>query len=318
MLVEVLIKEHFKVYVDKEKGYIKGKCKYCQKEYAADTKKNGTSVLNYHVKLCRKIPGNEDKTQSRLSLQPLGDGESMGMLSTWKFDQAAIRKSLERMIIVDELPFKFVESEGFIEFMHDACPRFKFPSRWTVSRDCFQLYMDERLKLKHYLKKNDQRISITTDTWTSIQQINYMCITTHFIDRDWKLHNYVKKICPISSHKGTAIANGKYLHTRCIAHIINLIVQDGLKDLDPAIRWVREAVKYIRSSPARLKKFKECADSVKVECKSTLCLDVCTRWNFTYLMLSVAGKYENTFEIFELEYLYFEVEVDANSKDSVD
>ncbi|WOK93307.1 zinc finger BED domain-containing protein RICESLEEPER 2-like [Canna indica] len=105
---------------------------------------------------------------------------------------------------------------------------------------------------------------------------------------------------------------------RCIAHIINLIVQDGLKDLDPAIRWVREAVKYIRSSPARLKKFKECADSVQVECMSTLCLDVCTRWNSTYLMLSVAEKYEKAFERFKLEDLYFGVEVDANSKGFVD
>ncbi|WOL13416.1 zinc finger BED domain-containing protein RICESLEEPER 2-like [Canna indica] len=355
--------EYFEVYVDKEKGEIKGKCKYCQKEYAVDTKKNGTSALNYHAKTCKKISGNEDKTQSQLSLQPSGDDESTGMLSTWKFDQAAIRKSLARMKIVDELPFKFVECEGFKEFMHNACPRFKFPSRWTVSRDCFQLYMDERLKLKHYLKNNDQRISITTDTWTSIQQINYICITAHFIDRDWKLHKKILNFCPISSHKGesigraietcllewgidkvftitvdnassndvavehlkrkfinwgTTIANGKYLHMRCIAHIINLIVQDGLKDLDPAIRWVRETVKYIRSSPARLKKFKECADSVQVECKSTLCLDVCTRWNSTYLMLSVAEKYEKAFERFELEDLYFGVEVDANSKGFVD
>ncbi|WOL01603.1 zinc finger BED domain-containing protein RICESLEEPER 2-like [Canna indica] len=140
--------EYFEVYVDKEKGDIKSRCKYCQKEYAADTKKNGTSALNYHVKTYKKIPGNEDKTQSQLSLQPSGDDEST----------------------------------------------------------------------------------------------------------------------------------------------------DGLKDLDPAIRWVREAVKYIRSSPARLKKFKECADSVQVE----------------------SEKYEKAFERFELEDLYFEVEVDANSKGFVD
>ncbi|WOL07474.1 zinc finger BED domain-containing protein RICESLEEPER 4-like [Canna indica] len=70
--------EHFEVYIDKEKGYIKGKCKYFQKEYHADTKKNGTRVLHYHVKTCKMIPRNEDKTQSQLSLQPFGDGESTG------------------------------------------------------------------------------------------------------------------------------------------------------------------------------------------------------------------------------------------------
>ncbi|WOL10493.1 zinc finger BED domain-containing protein RICESLEEPER 2-like [Canna indica] len=73
----------------------------------------------------------------------------------------------------------------------------------------------------------------------------------------------------------------------------------GLKDLDHAIRWIREAVKYIRSSPARLMKFKECVDSVQVESKSTLCLDLCTKWNSTYLMLSIVEKYEKAFERFE-------------------
>ncbi|WOK93376.1 zinc finger BED domain-containing protein RICESLEEPER 2-like [Canna indica] len=82
--------------------------------------------------------------------------------------------------------------------------------------------------------------------------------------------------------------------------------------------WVREAVKYIRCSPARLKKFKECADSVQVESNSTLCLDVSARWNSTYLMLSVPEKYENAFERFVLEDLFFGVEVATNSKGSVD
>lgn len=30
-------------------------------------------------------------------------------------------------------------------------------------------------------------VCLTTDTWTSIQRINYMCITAHFIDGSWTL-----------------------------------------------------------------------------------------------------------------------------------
>ena len=91
------------------------------------------------------------------------------------------------MLIVDELPFKFVEGDGFKNFMVSCCPMFKIPSRWIFSRDCYSIYLDERVKLKSLLQTQSHRISITTDSWTSIQRINYMCVTTHFIDTEWKL-----------------------------------------------------------------------------------------------------------------------------------
>ena len=37
----------------------------------------------------------------------------------------------------------------------------------------------------------------------------------------------------------TSIAEGRYLHIRCAAHILNLIVQDGLKVVDQSIKRVR-------------------------------------------------------------------------------
>lgn len=58
----------------------------------------------------------------------------MGTLSTWKFDQEAIRKSVARIVIMDELHFKIVEGKGFKQFMSTACPRFIVPSRFTVRR----------------------------------------------------------------------------------------------------------------------------------------------------------------------------------------
>ena len=110
------------------------------------------------------------------------------------------------MIATNELPIRFVEEEGFRKFMSVACPRFKFPSRWTCTKDIFNIFVEERHKLKFFFKSNCQRVFLTTDSWTSIQRINYMCITAHFIDNEWKLNKKILAFVPISSHRGEYIA----------------------------------------------------------------------------------------------------------------
>ena len=81
--------------------------------------------------------------------------------------------ALGRMIIVDELPFRFVEHSGFIDFMAEVEPRFEVLSQVTVTRDCLRLYIREKESLRNVLMAG-QRVCLTTDTWTSIQNLNYL------------------------------------------------------------------------------------------------------------------------------------------------
>ena len=116
------------------------------------------------------------------------------------------------MIIVDELPFRFVEREGFRELMRTVEPRFRIPSRTTVMRDCLQLYMMEKEKLKYMFVPSSQRVCLTTDTWTSIQNLTYwkwiaylLSLTAHFIDKYWKLHKRIINSLKVPNHKGVTI-----------------------------------------------------------------------------------------------------------------
>ena len=52
---------------------------------------------------------------------------------------------------------------------------------------------------------NSPMVSLTIDTWTFIQNINYMIVTTHFIDSEWKLHRRILNFCQIATHKGETI-----------------------------------------------------------------------------------------------------------------
>ena len=86
---------------------------------------------------------------------------------------------------------------------------------------------------------------------------------------------------------------------RCIAHVLNLVVTDDLKEASKSVKKIRESVRYIRNSPLRLRKFKEIYDFVGIESQCALSLDVPTRWNSTYLMLKTACLYERAFDKFE-------------------
>ena len=48
--------------------------------------------------------------------------------------------------------------------------------------------------------------------------------------------------------KRALLCESEFLHLHCCAHILNLIIQDGLKEIDDAIENVRDSVKYVRGS----------------------------------------------------------------------
>ena len=94
----------------------------------------------------------------------------------------------------------------------------------------------------------------------------------------------------------TTILDNEFLHMSCCAHIVNLIVCEGLKDQNESVVKIRNAVRYVRSSPSRLQTFKNCVEREKIPSKSLVCLDLSTRWNSTYMMLEVVVKFQNAFE----------------------
>ena len=84
-----------------------------------------------------------------------------------------------------------------------------------------------------------------------------------------------------------------FLHVRCGAHILNLIVQEGLKVIDDLVIKIRETMKYLKGSESRICRFDEYAKIVGMKRTKGLRLDVCTRWNATYDMIDSAMRYRS-------------------------
>ncbi|KAH0725157.1 hypothetical protein KY284_001022 [Solanum tuberosum] len=334
--------DHFAKFIAKG-GKRRAKCNYCVKHFAAETKTNGTSVLWSHLNdKCLKSPFRfVDKRQTTLKSVPIKiRGQENGTSSIEKvvYNVEDIRRAIAEFVIIDEQPFKVVEGEGFKKLMAKALPNFELPSRVTVARHCLKIYQEEKEKLKKFVK--NQHICITSDTWTSLQNLTYMVMTAHWIDDEWNLQKKILNFFQTPDHKGETIAKGieaclldweienlfivtldnasandaaikhlkariddwkgvilrnEFLHVRCNAHILNIIVKEGLDEQIEPISRIRNAVKYVKSSASRFASFKSNVEKTKLDTHGLLSLDVETRWNSTYTMLETAVNFEKAF-----------------------
>jgi len=96
------------------------------------------------------------------------NNEGEARLKSWMLNPHEARESIAKMIVIDELPLRFVENVGFRLMMSICCPTLNMPSRITIARDIYHLYVDERVKLKEYFVHACQRVCVMTYTWTSL------------------------------------------------------------------------------------------------------------------------------------------------------
>ena len=123
------------------------------------------------------------------------------------------------MIIIDEHAFSLVEGEGFRRLIEYLEPRFSVLGRQTVRNDCLLIHKSEKNKLK--LQFMGKRICFTTDCWTSIQNLSFMCLTAHYIDDDWNLNKKILNFKVVENHKESTIGE----------KIIECLLEWGIQDM---------------------------------------------------------------------------------------
>ncbi|XP_058223196.1 zinc finger BED domain-containing protein DAYSLEEPER-like [Rhododendron vialii] len=183
-------------------------CNWCGVDYACHSKLNGTKSLTHHLAYqCTKYPPSKKFAGSRqklLSFQKKEhNGETSANLLPVAFSVDACKRALARMITIDELPFSFVEGEGFKDFISVVQPMWNPPRRLVMAKKIMVMYEEEKKTLKHTLKH--QRVCLTTDTWTSVQNLNYLCLTGHFIDENWRYQKKILNFCVVPNHKGDTL-----------------------------------------------------------------------------------------------------------------
>ncbi|KAK9668237.1 hypothetical protein RND81_13G043600 [Saponaria officinalis] len=278
--------EAWKHYKRKRVGDdIKAECNYCQK-YLAGGPRAGTSHLKDHTKCC---PKRICKDLRQLDCLVHNMVEHYGFRKFYKTMQPGFKVPCRNTTRKDIMTRYGVEKGIMSSLLEKTKGKIALTTdMWTSS--------------------NQKKGLILGSTK------GYMAVTAHFIDNSWKFlyveAPHTKDVladalcksiydwnldCRISSvtldncttndalmailrvklPKDSLILRGRFLHMHCCAHILNLIVQDGLTVIGESIERVRKSVQHLKNP--------------LMKCK--------TRWNSTYEMLKVAIMYKNVFDI---------------------
>ncbi|KAL3116669.1 hypothetical protein niasHT_000747 [Heterodera trifolii] len=237
-------------------------------------------------------------------------------------NEALLEQKISEMIALDYQPFSVVEDEGFTRLLNFLAPGYKQKTRKHFSDSLIpSIYQKLFAKVKSNLTKSDH-FSFTIDGWTSRNEAqSLVSLTVHYIDELFEPKFYILEARPvhgrhtaenyveilndslelfgIEQHKihlfmrdaqSTMQATTRGLNVDsfdCLAHKIQLSVNDGLRTID-GFRTIRESAKKITR---KIRKSQICKDRLKELQKFNeipqrmLIKDVEVRWNSTYLML---------------------------------
>ncbi|XP_066341528.1 zinc finger BED domain-containing protein RICESLEEPER 2-like [Miscanthus floridulus] len=203
-----------------------------------------------------------------------------------------------KYIIHAEVPFLQFEDHYLQPWIDTMQPTFIVKGRHTIHSDCFKKFEDLKKELHTELQSLDSRVCLTSDIWTASQNLGYMAITAQYVDAEFKIKKKIISFKVLEyPHSGFAIEEETMRcltewGLRCSAHILNILVQDGMTVIHTAIKKIRELLKHIDSSVSRLPMFNSLAKGMGLASKSGIYLDIPTRWNSTFQMLREALKYK--------------------------
>ncbi|XP_057734699.1 zinc finger BED domain-containing protein RICESLEEPER 2-like [Arachis stenosperma] len=288
-------------------GLERAECKGCKKVFKAGGKRYGTSTIKRHLDSCTKIK-HEDIGQTIAELQLkmgslkidsgvardmfAGNTVKADIVKVHKREAAKLKKILvsipNRICLTSDL-WTSSTNEGFICLTaHFVDENWKLQSKilnfchmppphtgFELSSKIFTLLTEWKVDKKIF--------SITLDNASS----NDTCV------------EHLKSTLDVH---GSLLCGGEFFHVRCSAHILNLIVQYGMKICGDAVYKIRESIKFLRKSESRMVKFKECFEDIEgLGYTTALCLDVPTRWNSLYAMLASAIPYKKAFEMYKVK-----------------
>lgn len=231
-------------------------------------------------------------------------------------------KLIGEMLATDIQPYSTVENYGFKRVMKRACPNYSIPSRRYFSDVVVPDIYDNILsELKNNLLLAN-KISLTTDIWTSTTaHTPFISVTAQWLNKDFECQSAVLRVKHFpGSHSALNISEQlvccldsfsiplQKIHVvlrdnaanmigglresglkslSCFIHSLQLVISDSIfsqQSVIDILTGCRALVTKLNHSPLAMSKFETLQKQLGVV-KHKLKQDVKTRWNSTYYML---------------------------------
>ncbi|KAF2890251.1 hypothetical protein ILUMI_15922 [Ignelater luminosus] len=188
----------------------RAKCKLCNNEYSR--KGRTTTAMKKHLKAMHKTEFSElEKSEKRKhnasktlelassshqstksDMKQISHQECVDKTKQWdnkSLKSLAVDNSISEMVALEDLPFSFVESVGFVRLMKHLCPSYNLKShQYFTSFICDKLYGKKRLNQKQhflyveailqvkeslclYASTNNKIPQLTSEEWMIIEKL---------------------------------------------------------------------------------------------------------------------------------------------------
>nr|GMC66530.1 zinc finger BED domain-containing protein RICESLEEPER 2-like [Ipomoea batatas] len=248
--------------VTSKDGSIKLQCIHC-KTLLSKSSSATTSHLWNHLSRCiqKKLQTKNQKTlqfqnaKSKFETPPLSDG---------KYDHMKQREAIAHWILMHEQPLNVVENYGFTFMFKVNLPQFEKVSRAMAKNDVITVYDIEKKRLWVRGRGSEQwQMSPAAMENDDVSEQGWCIRCVDIIDgvmkstKDWGIEHKIFTIS-VDNASNNDVAfriaketfsrshklplGGKLFHVRCTAHILNLVVQDGLSTIKTVVDDVRNSV----------------------------------------------------------------------------
>ncbi|XP_071052451.1 zinc finger BED domain-containing protein 4-like [Onthophagus taurus] len=317
------------------------KCKQCGKSFSR--KGGGTTSLKLHLKsqhsdkyeelLLLEKGNQQNKPQTAKQVTPLQEckkqltlKDSFKNKGAWdesNTKQKEIDKLVAEMIVLQNLPFNFVEGVGFQRLVQAALPRYNLRGRqYFTNLLCNDIYNKMKLKILDLLKQFE-KLSFTTDVWSEPSaNVSLLSLTAHGITNNYEKISIILKCEQLEGrHTGEIIANhlnnilqdwglsnesvhcilrdkgsnmikamstANFPDANCTIHQLQLCVRSAMETeefISPVVTKCKKIATHFHHSLIAQNELKQIQTERLNQTELCIVQDCSTRWNSTYYMM---------------------------------